>query len=73
MPKNFILIGVDGIESHSPAKVFFCGITAGCIASLITQPADIVKTYAQIYPLEFSRTTAGLHFILQVRYYIIIT
>lgn len=72
MPKNFILIGVDSIESHSSIKVFFCGITAGCIASLITQPADIVKTYAQIYPLEFSRTTVGLHFIFQVRYCIII-
>lgn len=29
---------------------FACGIQAGMVASLVTQPADVVKTHMQLYP-----------------------
>ncbi|KAK9888033.1 hypothetical protein WA026_000315 [Henosepilachna vigintioctopunctata] len=36
----------------SPAH-FTCGITSGILASLVTQPADVVKTKVQLYPNKF--------------------
>lgn len=32
---------------------FSCGIIAGILASIVTQPADVVKTKMQLYPNEF--------------------
>lgn len=38
-------------ESPSaPLASFSCGILAGVLASLITQPADVVKTHVQVNP-----------------------
>ncbi|CAL9693495.1 unnamed protein product [Knipowitschia caucasica] len=34
----------------APVANFFCGVLAGVLASLITQPADVVKTRVQINP-----------------------
>ncbi|CAK9834125.1 Mitochondrial glycine transporter [Anthophora retusa] len=40
--------------SISPAPIHFsCGILAGIFASIITQPADVIKTKIQLYPNEF--------------------
>jgi solute carrier family 25 protein 38 len=36
----------------SPAH-FTCGITAGILASVVTQPADVLKTKMQLYPNKF--------------------
>lgn len=36
----------------SPAH-FTCGVTAGILASFVTQPADVIKTKMQLYPEEF--------------------
>ncbi|XP_036004534.1 mitochondrial glycine transporter A isoform X1 [Fundulus heteroclitus] len=35
----------------APLANFSCGILAGVLASLITQPADVVKTHVQVNPL----------------------
>ncbi|KAI0232370.1 Mitochondrial glycine transporter [Lamellibrachia satsuma] len=32
---------------------FACGILAGCLAGMVTQPADVVKTHMQLYPDKF--------------------
>lgn len=32
---------------------FSCGILAGIFASIVTQPADVIKTKMQLYPNEF--------------------
>ncbi|KAL3273973.1 hypothetical protein HHI36_015394 [Cryptolaemus montrouzieri] len=49
------LVPTDVLNSPyaSPAH-FTCGITAGILASLVTQPADVLKTKMQLYPNKFS-------------------
>ncbi|KMQ86936.1 solute carrier family 25 member 38, partial [Lasius niger] len=44
-----------GATSDSPVPVHFgCGILAGILASVVTQPPDVVKTKMQLYPNEFN-------------------
>jgi len=47
-------------SNHAMYINFTNGIMAGFLASLITQPADVIKTYAQLYPKKYGRikTTA---------------
>ncbi|KAM0728316.1 Mitochondrial glycine transporter [Formica fusca] len=44
-----------GATGDSPMPVHFgCGILAGVLASVVTQPPDVVKTKMQLYPNEFN-------------------
>jgi len=43
----------SGYDSVNPAIHFSCGITAGTFASIVTQPADVVKTHMQLYPDKY--------------------
>ncbi|XP_077277136.1 mitochondrial glycine transporter isoform X1 [Temnothorax americanus] len=44
-----------GVTNNSSAPVHFgCGILAGILASIVTQPPDVVKTKMQLYPNEFN-------------------
>ncbi|XP_036189117.1 mitochondrial glycine transporter isoform X2 [Myotis myotis] len=36
-----------------PVVNFSCGIFAGVLASLVTQPADVIKTHMQLSPVKF--------------------
>ncbi|XP_035886384.1 mitochondrial glycine transporter isoform X2 [Phyllostomus discolor] len=36
-----------------PAANFGCGVFAGVLASLVTQPADVIKTHMQLSPVKF--------------------
>lgn len=36
---------------------FCCGVIAGCMAGVMTQPADVVKTRMQLYPHRFTTIT----------------
>nr|KAF6421227.1 solute carrier family 25 member 38 [Molossus molossus] len=36
-----------------PVVHFSCGIFAGTLASLVTQPADVIKTHMQLSPVKF--------------------
>jgi len=41
--------------TNSSAPVHFgCGILAGILASIVTQPPDVIKTKMQLYPNEFN-------------------
>lgn len=42
-------------DSQSPAVFFSCGLFAGFLASVVTQPADVVKTHMQLYPDRFNK------------------
>jgi len=35
---------------------FVCGVSAGILASLATQPADVIKTQMQLYPFRYKNT-----------------
>ncbi|XP_066595317.1 mitochondrial glycine transporter-like isoform X2 [Prorops nasuta] len=40
-------------NKSSPTIHFICGILAGILASVVTQPADVIKTKMQLYPSEY--------------------
>ncbi|KAK2187612.1 hypothetical protein NP493_160g04000 [Ridgeia piscesae] len=48
-------------EPRGPLVHFSCGILAGCLAGMVTQPADVVKTHMQLYPdrFQYLHTTAA--------------
>ncbi|XP_020300245.1 solute carrier family 25 member 38-like isoform X2 [Pseudomyrmex gracilis] len=44
-----------GATNDSPVSINFgCGILAGVLASIVTQPPDVIKTKMQLYPNEFT-------------------
>jgi len=44
---------------------FSCGIVAGCLASVVTQPADVVKTHMQLYPDRFSSVHKVIYYVYE--------
>lgn len=58
----------DGLSnSPAPLKNFTNGLMAGFLASFVTQPADVVKTNAQLYPKKFGRLKTTIMFIYHER------
>ncbi|KAF3852306.1 hypothetical protein F7725_005661 [Dissostichus mawsoni] len=45
-------------SAYAPLVNFSCGMAAGVMASLATQPADVVKTHIQVSPSHWSTTNA---------------
>lgn len=45
-------------SAYSPLVNFSCGVVAGIMASLATQPADVVKTHIQVRPSHWSTADA---------------
>lgn len=58
----FLLFSAMGNQQLVSAH-FSCGITAGILASVITHPADVLKTKMQLYPHEFRNAYSGFIFI----------
>ncbi|KAI4904282.1 hypothetical protein NFI96_028123, partial [Prochilodus magdalenae] len=50
-------------SAYAPLANFSCGLVSGVLASLITQPADVVKTHVQVSPQLFRRTADAVHYI----------
>ncbi|XP_067670834.1 mitochondrial glycine transporter B-like [Haliotis asinina] len=49
-------------EKSLPLFHFMCGIMAGTMASVVTQPADVIKTHAQLNPAMYDNIRAcALH------------
>ena len=44
---------------HSVLRSFCCGLVAGTVASIITQPADVIKTSLQLFPTEYNHRKTG--------------
>lgn len=53
-------------DSRLPMFHFCCGVTAGMMASIITQPADVLKTHMQLYPKKYGRLQNAAIFVLEV-------
>ncbi|XP_014216715.1 solute carrier family 25 member 38-like isoform X2 [Copidosoma floridanum] len=49
--------------SDFPTTHFSCGVIAGILASVVTHPADVVKTKMQLYPHEFKTLRQSFVFI----------
>lgn len=49
----------------APLLNFSCGIFAGVLASLVTQPADVVKTRVQVSPGKFGGTKEAIVYIFR--------
>ncbi|XP_045712743.1 mitochondrial glycine transporter isoform X2 [Phyllostomus hastatus] len=48
------LVSHDQLDAvFVPAVNFGCGVFAGVLASLVTQPADVIKTHMQLSPVKF--------------------
>ncbi|XP_051996820.1 mitochondrial glycine transporter B-like [Xyrauchen texanus] len=50
-------------SSYVPLVNFGCGVVAGILASLATQPADVVKTHMQVSPALYRKTSDAIRFI----------
>ncbi|GAA6230355.1 solute carrier family 25 member 38-B-like isoform X2 [Lates japonicus] len=46
------------LSAYAPLVNFSCGVVAGVMASLVTQPADVVKTHIQVSPSHWSTADA---------------
>ncbi|CAH1116006.1 unnamed protein product [Phaedon cochleariae] len=47
-------VPIDLMNSNYSSPIHFtCGVTAGILASIATQPADVLKTKMQLYPNKF--------------------
>lgn len=53
----FSILDVFGDNEEMTSRAHFvCGINAGLLASVITNPADVVKTQMQLYPSRYNGT-----------------
>lgn len=59
-----------GTPELSPFETFLCGAFAGIMASVTTQPADVVKTRIQLFPHKYSGTGSAVFSILKVKHLI---
>ena len=57
----------DVPDSGLPLFNFTCGVTAGMMASMVTQPADVVKTHMQLYPKRYRKIRNAVIYVYQVR------
>nr|XP_044992583.1 mitochondrial glycine transporter isoform X5 [Jaculus jaculus] len=64
--KGIVLHGTDQLDAaFVPAVNFSCGIFAGILASLVTQPADVIKTHMQLSPGRFQWIGQAVAFIFK--------
>jgi len=59
----------DWIQSSAttaPYVRFSCGILAGFGASILTQPADVIKTKMQLFPHKFQTIPPAIVYVYQV-------
>ena len=55
------IVETDLLSTKSSAPIHFsCGILAGIFASIVTHPADVIKTKMQLYPNEFRQVRSAI-------------
>ena len=57
---SFLSSVVSHVDSLSPLQHLSCGIVAGFAASVITQPADVIKTRMQLQPKAYPSLPATI-------------
>ncbi len=53
-------------SSFVPLVNFGCGVVAGILASLATQPADVIKTHMQVSPASYPKTSDAVRHVYAV-------
>ncbi|XP_018612666.1 mitochondrial glycine transporter A-like isoform X2 [Scleropages formosus] len=56
-----------GLSPCAPLANFGCGVLAGAMASLVTQPADVIKTHVQVSPQLFRRHMDVVWYVYKVQ------
>jgi len=59
------LDGLSDTETH-PLILLPCGLAAGCLAAMVTHPADVIKTHLQLKRAHGGATRHTVNHILQV-------
>lgn len=54
-------------ETLHPQLYFVCGLAAGSIAAVVTQPADVIKTHMQTDSKKYKRIMSTILQIYQVK------
>ena len=55
-----------GTPELSSFETFTCGAFAGIMASVVTQPADVVKTRLQLFPHKYNSTGSAVFCVFKV-------
>jgi len=55
-----------GTPELSSLETFTCGAFAGIMASVATQPADVVKTRLQLFPHKYNNTGSAVFSVFKV-------
>lgn len=63
MHTNYFIVLELPQFSNSPTTHFGCGIVAGILSSVVTQPADVIKTKMQLYPNDFKSVKSCFYFV----------
>lgn len=53
-------------SSFLPLVHFGCGMSAGVMASIVTQPADVIKTKMQLFPEKFTSVMDAIAYVHKV-------
>ena len=61
-----LCLTTEGPNAGNAYINFTNGLVAGFLASLVTQPADVIKTNAQLYPKKYGRLKTTALFIYKV-------
>ncbi|ESO85786.1 hypothetical protein LOTGIDRAFT_235746 [Lottia gigantea] len=52
-------------QNMTPIIHFQCGLLAGMMASMVTQPADVIKTHMQLQPNKYSSIKSAVKYVFQ--------
>ncbi|OWF39897.1 solute carrier family 25 member 38-B-like [Mizuhopecten yessoensis] len=52
-------------DSRRPALHFMCGLNAGILASLVTQPCDVIKTLMQLDPKKHAKVLETARYVFE--------
>ncbi|XP_014663218.1 PREDICTED: solute carrier family 25 member 38-like isoform X2 [Priapulus caudatus] len=53
-------------SNYVPLIHFGCGVSAGVLASVVTQPADVIKTNMQLFPRRFDTVFNAIGFVYKL-------
>lgn len=65
--KKYVKQSLPQFDPTAAHVHFSCGLVAGCLASMVTQPADVVKTQMQVRTQQFTRVSQVVKYIYETQ------